>query len=158
MLQYWPWCGIWGGSGKAQDGRPVHIRMSVERRLHGHALRMNFEASSPDGGVLYHGVVSLVGVGPTGQVRAATFSTIHGAMVLDQTPDDAGVLALAGNTLAGNSILVTLHDQGPGKLGFAAQWRPPGAKADDPRMGRMAADLARLVPMRIPAGPPRPVQ
>lgn len=149
LARYWPWCGLWGGTGSAQDGRPVAIRMVVERQLLDSVLRMHFEATSPDGAVLYHGVVTSIGVTPSGQVRAATYSTIHGSMVLDQTPDDEGVLALAGESLRGNQINVTIVEESPGALMFAALWRPPGARADDPRLGRMASRLSRLAPMKF---------
>lgn len=154
LARYWNWCGLWGGTGSAQDGRPVAIRMVVQRRLLDSTLGMHFEATSPDGAVLYHGVITAIGPTPTGQVRAATFSTIHGSMVLDQTPDDEGVLALAGQSLRGNQINVTIAEENPQHLMFTALWRPPGAMADDPRLGRMASPLTRLAPMRIPSGPP----
>ncbi|MBE7492479.1 MAG: hypothetical protein HS108_12060 [Planctomycetes bacterium] len=153
LAGYRAWCGVWGGTGAAQDGRPVHIRMEIAPDQFGVALRMHFEATSPDGSVLYHGVVTTIGAGPSGALCAATFSTIHGAMVLHQTPDDENVLALEGESLRGNRIQVTILGEGPRALGFAALWRPPGASLDDPRLGRMTATLARLEPMRPPSGP-----
>jgi len=153
MARFIPWCGAWGGTGQAQDGRPVRIHMTVDRALLGVALRMHFEATNPEGDTLYHGVVCCIGPGPTGLVRAATFSTIHGSMVLEQTPDDDGVLALAGENLRGNHINVTIIEDDLQHLTFAALWRPPGARTDDPRLGRMAAPLARLLPFRPPTGP-----
>lgn len=149
LARYWDWCGLWGGTGSAQDGRPVAIRMVVQRRLLDSTLGMHFEATSPDGAVLYHGVITAIGLTPTGQVRAATFSTIHGSMVLDQTPDDDGVLALAGRSLRGNQINVTIVEESANALTFAALWRPPGARADDPRLGRMTSKLQRLAPMKF---------
>lgn len=150
MRIYGAWCGTWGGSGKAQDGRPVLVRMVVEPAVHGAALRMAFEATSPDGTQLYHGVVCCVGTGPTGAVKAATYSTIHGVILLDQTPDDERVLALAGDSEQGNRINVTIHEEAPDRLGFSAMWRPPGAAPGPEQRGRMTAALRRLVPMRVP--------
>ncbi|MBK9974289.1 MAG: hypothetical protein IPP14_05910 [Planctomycetes bacterium] len=144
------WLGTWGGSGEAQDSQAVRIRCTFETVVADTALRMAFEATDLTGQTLYHGVVACLGPTPTGQLRAVALSTIHGNLLLEQTPDDEGVMALAGIAGNGNHIMVTFVPEGPDRLLFSAMWRPPEAAPDDPRLGRMTANLGKLTPMRMP--------
>lgn len=156
ITPYLAWLGTWGGSGEAQDGQAVRIRCTFETAVADTALRMSFEATDLSGQTLYHGVVACLGTLPTGGLRAVALSTIHGNLMLEQTPDDEGVLALSGRAQNDNQINVTFVQEAPGRLLFTGMWRPPGVPLDDPRFGRMTANLGKLVPMRVSPKDKRP--
>jgi hypothetical protein len=156
ITPYLAWLGTWGGSGQAQDGQAVRIRCTFETVVCDTALRMSFEATDLSGQTLYHGVVACLGPTPTGDMRAVALSTIHGNLLLEQTPDDEGVLALAGQSQQGNHLNVTFVPEAPGRLLFTGSWRPPSVPPDDPRYGRMTANLGKLMPMQMPPPGRRP--
>lgn len=153
LRPYLPWIGVWTGAGEAQAGMPILVRNEVFAAVANQGIGFHFEAFDPGAKVLYHGVRSIVAVAPTGAVRAIAWSSIHGPLQLEQTPDDEGVLALSGASRAGNQITVTFVEEGPNELLFAAFWRPPGAKTDDDRP-RMSCLMKRVTPMKFPASPP----
>ncbi|MBZ0136016.1 MAG: hypothetical protein K8I27_06545 [Planctomycetes bacterium] len=146
---YLPWVGVWTGIGEAQAGMSTLVRTEVFYAAAGQGIGFHFEAFDTEARNLYHGVRAVVVPAPSGVVRAVAWSSIHGPLILEQTPDDEGVLALAGESRAGNHISVTFVEEGPDELLFAAFWRPQhgGAKPDAPSM---SIPLRRVTPLQVP--------
>lgn len=142
------WIGVWTGIGETQAGQPCYIRNRFYLELDGQGLGMHFEAWDPGLTTLYHGVRAVLAAAPSGVMRALAFSTIQGPLILDLTEDDEGVMALAGENLAGHRISVTFMQETPEQLLFTAFWRPPGQpRGEGPNM---AGRLARNLPWQPP--------
>jgi hypothetical protein len=155
LTDYLPWIGVWAGVGETQAGQDALIRTEFYPAMDSAGLAMHFEAWDVRMSMMYHGVRAMLAPAPSGVLRALAFSTIHGALLLELTPDDEGVMALAGESLAGNRISVTFVQEGPDHLLFTASWRPPHAKGDD-EMPRMTCLMKRSAPMKAPPiSPPK---
>jgi hypothetical protein len=142
------WIGVWTGIGETQAGQPCYIRNRFYLELDGQGLGMHFEAWDPGLTTLYHGVRAVLAAAPSGVMRALAFSTIQGPLTLDLTEDDEGVMALAGQNLAGHRISVTFVQEDPGRLLFTAFWRPPQqARSEGPSMSCL---LTRNLPWQPP--------
>ena len=148
--EYRRWLGVWSGSGETQAGQETLIRTTFEHGLDGFALAMHFEAWDTTLTTLYHGVHALLSRAPNGAMKAIAHSTIHGPLILELTPDDEGVMALAGDSLAGSHISVTFMEESADELMFAAFWRPPGTHAGEPDAPRMTCNLKRSLPFKPP--------
>lgn len=149
LQRYLPWVGIWTGIGEAQAGMNTLVRTEVFQAVAGQGIGFHFEAFDVEARNLYHGVRAIVTPAPSGIVRAIAWSSIHGALILEQTPDDEGVMALAGESKVGNRISVTFVEEGPDELLFTAYWRPPHARTDDDSP-RMAIPMRRISPLQVP--------
>lgn len=149
LRQYLQWVGVWTGIGEAQAGMETLVRNEVFQAVAGQGIGFHFEAYDLEAARLFHGVRAVVAPAPSGVVRAVVWSSIHGAMILEQTPDDQGVLALSGESHAGNHITVTFVEEGEDELLFTASWRPPHTEPqrDAPRM---TALLRRVSPLNVP--------
>lgn len=137
LHDYVPWIGLWSGIGETQDGRACFIRTTFEEGLEANGLRMHFEAWDPALTTLFHGVRAMLTAAPSGVMRALAHSTIHGPLILELTPDDEGVMALAGESVAQHYISVTFVEESPDQLLFTAFWRPtkaPPGISDGPNM------------------------
>lgn len=149
LSRYLRWEGVWTGLGNTQAGQAALVRVEFTEALQGEALGMLFEAYGDGLQVLYHGVRAYLGVAGPGMLRCAAHSTIHGPLMLDLTPDDEGVLALAGLSQAGNHISVTFMEEEEGTLMFTAFWRPQNQPSSDD-MPRMHCRLKRPTPFVPP--------
>jgi hypothetical protein len=152
VSDYYPWIGVWTGVGEAQAGQETFIRTDFASAMDGSGIRMHFEAWDLGMNAMFHGVRAVLAPAPSGVLRAMAYSTIHGPLILELTPDDEGVMALAGESLANNHISVTFVQEAPGKLLFTGFWRPAGqtlAADDGPRMTCL---LAPAVPWKPPRG------
>ena len=146
---YLPWVGVWTGTGEAQAGMNTLARTEIFSAVMGKGIGFHFEAFDTEARILYHGVRAIVVPAPSGVVRAIAWSSIHGPLILEQTPDDEGVLALAGESKAGNRISVTFVEEGPDELLFMGYWRPPHSRPEtDPP--RMSIPLQRITPLQVP--------
>lgn len=144
------WHGVWTGHGEAQAGMPVLVRNEVFMGVECTALAFHFEAFDPKAETLFHGVRAVLSIAPNGVQRATAYSTIHGALLLDRTQDDDGVLALGGLTANGNLISVTMMLESANEMMFAAFWRPPNVELNDPATPRMTVRLKRIHPWQMP--------
>jgi hypothetical protein len=126
------------------------IRTEFYPAMDSTGLGMHFEAWDPRMSVLYHGVRAMLAAAPSGVLRALAYSSIHGALLLELTPDDEGVMALAGESMTGNRISVTFVQEEPDQLLFTAFWRPPQTRGEDDRPS-MTCVMRRALPMKIPA-------
>ena len=149
LADYLPWIGVWAGSGETQAGQKTLIRTEFYPAMDSCGLGMHFEAWDPQLSTLYHGVRAMLAPAPSGVLRALAYSTIHGALLLELTPDDEGVMALAGESIAGNLISVTFVQEDPDRLLFTAFWRPPQTKGEG-EMPRMSCLMKRVSPMKVP--------
>jgi hypothetical protein len=149
LRRYLPWIGVWTGTGEAQAGMDTLVRTEIFQNLGGAGIGFHFEAFDGSATNLYHGVRAHVAPAPSGVVRAVAWSSIHGLLILEQTPDDEGVLALGGESRAGNHISVAFIEEGPDELLFTAFWRPPHTRSD-PDAPRMTVNLHRVAPLQVP--------
>ncbi len=147
---YLRWEGVWTGRGESQAGQVVIVRCEFSEALRGEALGMHFEAFDESLGTLYHGVHAYLAPARQGDLRCTAHSTIHGPLILDRTPDDDGVLALSGLSVAGNQISVTFVEEHDGSLLFTAFSRPPSVPLHEnlPRMHCRLIRAALFVPPR----------
>ena len=152
VSDYLGWVGVWTGIGETQAGQPTLIRSTFEFAMDGNGLEMHFEAWDPDVNVLFHGVHSVLARAPSGMLRALGFSTIHGPLILELMPDDAGVMALSGDSQTGNRISVTFVEEAPDQLLFTAFWRTPDQPFSSEATPRMTCTLKRGSPWK--PGPP----
>ncbi|MCB9936458.1 MAG: hypothetical protein H6840_12290 [Planctomycetes bacterium] len=150
LAEFLPWIGVWTGVGESQAGQPCFVRNRFFPGLEGDGLGMQFEAWDPGMTTLFHGVRAVLATAPSGVMRALAYSTIHGALILELTPDDPGVMALAGESVAGNRISVTFLQEEPGRLLFTAFWRPAMHERQPNDGPRMTCGLTRAVPKRPP--------
>ncbi len=142
--------GVWGGTGEAETGMPVAVRVAIEHAQEGAALRLHLEACDPQFQSLYHGLRAVFPAQVEAGSRGAAFSTIHKQFLFDLAPDDGGSLRLTGVTGAGNRLFVQLRPEGGDSICFSACWRAPGQEPEGPRM---TAHLKRLRPLQF-ASPP----
>jgi hypothetical protein len=149
---YLSWIGVWTGTGEAQAGMETLIRVEMFPAAAGTGLGFHFEAYDLQATRLYHGVRAVVAAAPSGALRAIAWSSIHGSLLLEQTPDDEGVLALTGTSRTGNQISVTFVEETPDQLLFTAFWRPPNARTDDDRP-RMTCVIRRVTPVKFDPPP-----
>lgn len=136
------WIGVWYGRGEAADGNTIHARCAFEPGPSEGTLRLDFEVVESEINLLLHAMRAHIGPGPGG-VRGVGYSTLHGALVFEQTPDDAGVLALAGASPAGVQFNMTFVQETTDHLLFTEVARAPG---DSNGGARMSAALERLIP------------
>jgi hypothetical protein len=150
LQRYMRWEGVWTGRGESQAGQVVIVRCEFSEALRGEAMGMHFEALDESLGILYHGVHAYLAPTRQGDLRCSAHSTIHGPLIFDRTPDDEGVLALTGMSVAGNQISVTFVEEDPTSLMFTAFWRPPNAALNEnlPRMHCRLSRPALFVPPR----------
>lgn len=150
LQSYMRWEGVWTGRGESQLGQPVLVRCEFNEELRGAALGMHFEAYDESLTTLYHGVRAYLGPAGDQKLACTAYSTIHGPLLLERTPDDDGVMALSGLTLAGNQISVTFVEEVDGSLLFTAFWRPPSMPLHEslPRMHCRLTRAALFVPPR----------
>ena len=149
LRYYLSWVGVWTGIGEAQAGMNALVRTEVFQAVSGQGVGFHFEAFDTEARNLYHGVRAIVAPAPSGVVRAIAWSSIHGPLILEQTPDDEGVLALSGESRSGNRISVTFVEEAEDELLFTAYWRPPHSEPDD-GAPRMAIPLRRVSPLQVP--------
>lgn len=149
LRHYLSWIGVWTGIGEAQAGMNTLVRIEIFQAVAGQGIGFQFEAFDTEARNLYHGVRAIITSAPSGVVRAIAWSSIHGPLILEQTPDDEEVLALSGESKAGNRISVTFVEEAPDELLFTAYWRPPHAKPNDD-LPRMAIPIKRISPLQVP--------
>ena len=107
-LTVWePLLGTWCGTGKAQNGATVRNRVQFSPAALGEMLRLCWESSDTKTDQYYHGVLAYLTAVHGGSLRAACVSSLHGAFVLTQQPDDPGVLVLAAVTAHNLRMQVT---------------------------------------------------
>lgn len=153
VSDYLGWIGVWTGVGDTQAGQQTLIRTSFALAMDGTGIEMDFEAWDTSASVMYHGVHSVLAPAPSGVLKALGFSTIHGPLILELLPDDEGVMALSGDSQAGNRISVTFVEENREQLLFSAGWRSPDdplASEDSPRM---TCNLKRARAWKPPANP-----
>ncbi|MCB9893523.1 MAG: hypothetical protein H6839_03640 [Planctomycetes bacterium] len=150
IADYLPWVGVWAGVGDTQAGQQTAIRTDFVPALDGTGLQMHFEAWDTEFKTLYHGVRAVLAPAPSGVLRALAYSTIHGPLLLELTPDDEGVMALAGESLGRNHISVTFVQDAPAELLFMAFWRPAGGNVPDGDDPRMTCRLKPATPWNSP--------
>ena len=151
VTDYLHWIGTWTGEGATQAGQKTLIRNTFSLAMDGTGLEMHFEAFDTAMSVMFHGVRSMLAPAPSGVLRALAYSTIHGPLLLSLMPDDEGVMALSGDSRAGNRISVTFVEEAADSLLFTAFWRRP----DEPLVGdgaaRMTCKLHRCHPWKTRA-------
>lgn len=116
------WAGDWAGKGTTKKGVPVNIRVAIHPRMAGETVEIEVESLSAANNRLVHGVVALVNARPDGRMRMAASSTIHGAMILDTTPEDPGAVAFAGRNVVGEHVVVSFLQDGDDLL-LTAHWK-----------------------------------
>ncbi len=145
MRAYQHWFGEWSGRGTTKKNVPVNIHVVIRPRLAGEVIEFSVESLHEMTSRLVHGVVALVSADPDGQIRMAASSTIHGAIVLQTTPDDPGALAFAGRSVMNHRVVVSFVEDGPDLL-LTAHWKPdtPGevepAGMTNCRLSRVAVE------------------
>lgn len=137
------WFGVWTGVGEGQDGTPVLVRNEVFETMDCTGVAFHFEAYDQDLKTLYHGFRAILCAAPNGVERAFAYSTLHGVMILERTPDDAGVLALSGESDAGNRISVTMVEENGDEMLFAAFARSADEPLKDDDTPRATVKLKR---------------
>ncbi|MBX3475836.1 MAG: hypothetical protein KF754_15810 [Planctomycetes bacterium] len=144
LQAYAAWCGEWIGTGESENGAQVKVRLWLDSAMHGEILRMRLEVNLP--GALSPGIAALgmIGVDPESRLRMGLWSSLSGNFVLDQLPDDADVLALAGRTPRGSDLTLSLLAVDE-RLQINWLWR----KAGETEGTRLSASLARLQPIAI---------
>lgn len=150
VAEYMGWIGVWTGIGDTQAGQQTLIRTSFALAMDGTGIEMDFEAWDTGASVMYHGVRSVLAPAPSGVLRALAFSTIHGPLILELMPDDEGVMALSGDSQAGNRISVTFVEENPEQLLFTAFWRRPDQPFASDDTPRMTCELRRAHPWKPP--------
>jgi len=121
---YRKWFGEWSGSGVSKSNVAVSTRLSIQPRLAGHCIEFVVESMTPDSSRLVHGVIALLGVDPDSKLRMTVMSTIHGAMAMPVTPEDPGALAIEGESVVGNRVVVSLIEEDSGQLMLTSYWKP----------------------------------
>lgn len=141
---YHKWIGEWVGRGVTKTDVPVTTRLVITSRLAAQSLEFLVESIHSDSNALVHGVIALMGVDPDGEVRFIVQSTIHGSIVMQVTPEDPGALAIAGHSVTGNRVVVSLVEENGGLM-LTSYWRP----ANDPdaeTVGYSNVSLKRVTP------------
>lgn len=148
LQTYLRWEGVWTGRGESQAGQQVLVRVEFKEELCGAALGMHFEAFDETLSILYHGVRAYLGPAGPKKLSCIAHTTIHGPLLMERTPDDDGVLALSGQSRAGNQISVTFVEEVDGSLLLTAFWRPPHTALHEnlPRMHCRLTRAALFVP------------
>jgi hypothetical protein len=116
------WVGEWAGKGTTKKNVPVNIRVAIQPRMAGETVEISVESLSAANNKLVHGVVALVSAYPDGRMRMAASSTIHGAFLLDMTPEDPGAVAFAGRNVIGEHVVVSFLQDG-NDLMLTAHWK-----------------------------------
>lgn len=138
------WSGVWSGKGKSEGGAATAVRVEFEPVHEGAALRLHLEVCDPTITKLQHGLRAILAPGKAGGLRAPAFSTVHGGLLLDVTPDDEGVLALTGVAGADKRAFFTFVEDSPDEMALTVFWRERRQKVSDPGLPRMFARLRRL--------------
>ena len=142
LQPYLKWAGEWVGRGVTKTDVPVTTRLVIVPRLAGQSLEFLVESIHSESHALVHGVVALMGVDPDGEVRFIVQSTIHGSIVMSVTPEDPGALAIAGNSVTGNYVVVSLIEENGGLM-LTSYWRPANDPDADP-VGYSNVSLKRV--------------
>lgn len=123
------WIGEWTGKGETLKGVPVITRMVLRPRLAEEVLEFEIVSQHAETDALVHGVVALMTVDPDGQLRMAVCSTIHGCIVMRLTPEDPGAAAIAGTSVTGNHVVVSLIEDNSGLM-LTSYWKKDEPKAE----------------------------
>lgn len=115
------WVGAWLGSGRASDGTALTVQAAVEPTLFEIALRFQLHAVTIKGSA-YFAIVAAIGPTKDGKLRGAAYGTPMGNIVLEQTPDDEGVLALAGQSRDVGRVSFSLLQEDEDLMQFTARW------------------------------------
>jgi hypothetical protein len=142
------WAGTWTGEAELEDGTSARVRVVIAPAVEGHALSFHIEVWL-DGEVLVDAARLILG--PAGdELGAVCWSSRYGMMVMRPTPDDEGVLALAGEMEAGGVLAVSFVPGEDEELLMTSAKRQPEAAGGAHEMA-----LARLY-RRVPWKPPMP--
>jgi hypothetical protein len=142
LKPYHKWMGEWTGRGETLKKVPVVTRVTIRPRLAELALEFTVESLHEETQELVHGVVAQLGVDPDGVMRMAVFSTVHGSIIMPVTPEDPGALAIEGNSVTGNRVVVSLIEEGDGLM-LTSYWRPE-LPADAEPVGYSNVKLRRV--------------
>lgn len=108
LRRFADWLGIWTGHGKLARSKPGYLRLHIRSRLGGDCLELNAENVLDDSQELLAGGVALLCAAEDDRVQMMSYSTSYGVMLLQESPDDPGVLALEGTNLLGIRMSVTM--------------------------------------------------
>jgi hypothetical protein len=125
-------------------GAKVRLRHEFQVVDEGTAVRYHFEMYDPEFKTLIHGVHSYLARDASGRVATVTYSTLFGLGSFEMTPDDDGVLALAGESDDGHRLTVTLVEEDDGSLFLTVFWRDVEFLPPDQRVPSMSGILKRL--------------
>lgn len=123
LKPYHKWIGEWTGRGQTMKDVPVLTRLTIRLRLADLAIEFLVESLHADTQELVHGVIAILGVDPDGELRMALYSTVHGSIVTAVTPEDPGALAIAGDSVTGNRVVVSLIEEDDGLM-LTSYWKP----------------------------------
>lgn len=146
LKPYLKWVGEWAGRGESLNGVPVLTRLQIRPRLADLVLEFQVESVHEKTQELVHGVVAQLGVDPDGEIRMAVFSTLHGSVVMPATPEDPGALAVQGDSVTGNRVVVSLIEE-DGGLMLTSYWKPE-LSADAEPVGYSNVLLKRIAHAR----------
>ncbi len=107
LKKFSKWTGVWLGANKLVTGKPGWLRLEIRERLGGEILELLAENVGQDGGD-FTGGVALLGVASDGRLQMMSYSSSYGAMILEQAPDDPGVLSLTGSNAQGLHLSVAI--------------------------------------------------
>jgi hypothetical protein len=115
------WIGAWLGSGRASDGTALTVQATVDPTLFEVALRLQLHAVTVKGSTCC-AIVAAIGPTKDDRLRGAAFGMPMGNIVLEQTPDDEGVLALAGQSPDVGRVSISLLREDEDLMQFTARW------------------------------------
>ena len=139
---YSKWIGEWSGRGTTKKDVVVITRLVIRSRMADQALEFSVESTDAESHKLVHGVIGLLAVDPDDQLRMCVFSTLHGTMVMPVTPEDPGALAIVGESVQGNRIVVSLIEEKDGLM-LTSYWKPE-LPADAEPVGYSNVKLTRV--------------
>ncbi len=101
------WLGVWNGSGDLPGSDPGIVRVVVDEGLDGEVIEIVVESVSSTNFNFLSGGIGLLVVRTDGSMRVLGYSTLYGSVVLEEVPDDPGVLAVEGVNDEKSQISVT---------------------------------------------------
>ncbi len=137
------WIGDWTGKGETLKGVPVTTRMVIRPRLADTVIEFEIQSQHAETGALVHGVIGLSAIDPDGEMRMAVSSTIHGSVIMRQTPEDPDAGAIEGVSVTGYRVIVSLVEQ-DGGLMLTSYWKKE-LPADAEPIGHTNIMLKRVV-------------